>query len=273
MVVSSGEALSATLAHDLQTSLQSGTQILNLYGSTEVAADITCQEYQPGQQQVVNPDSTTYLHVDPPAASQTGDSSRSVHAGKANIAVGYPIAHMLVMVVCDESCGQPLSTEAQDERGPGSSSAASVAPGGPLADLSGGSWKLCGRGQRGEVWAAGPGVAAGYFGRPQLTAERFCSVPAASVWQWLQTKDAALLAGQGAGQDVSVAADAGASLTFFRMGDIGWVDEAGALHVTDRQDLQAKIRGGCAVSTRIKRMHLALYHAFGLMGLACFQYS
>ena len=70
-------------------------------------------------------------------------------------------------------------------------------------------------GQVGEICIGGPGVALGYLGRPELTAERFVPDPYAEV--------------------------PGARL--FRTGDLGRVRDDGEIEFLGRSDLQVKLRG------------------------------
>lgn len=66
-------------------------------------------------------------------------------------------------------------------------------------------------GEVGEIVIAGSGVARGYRNRPDLTAERFVVLPDGS--------------------------------RVYRTGDLGWFDDAGALHCLGRLDDQVKVRG------------------------------
>jgi non-ribosomal peptide synthetase-like protein len=71
-------------------------------------------------------------------------------------------------------------------------------------------------GETGELCIFGPGVAQGYLGQPELTAERFVANPLAKN-----------------------ACDA----RMYRTGDLGRIDAAGQLHYLGRADDQVKIRG------------------------------
>lgn len=68
-------------------------------------------------------------------------------------------------------------------------------------------------GLSGELCIAGPGLSAGYLHRPELTQEKFVTVPALD------------------------------GLRVYRTGDYAYVDEEGRLHFLGRQDGQLKIRG------------------------------
>ena len=72
------------------------------------------------------------------------------------------------------------------------------------------------QGEIGELCITGPGVAAGYLGRPELTAEKFLSNPWPSG-----IHDARL----------------------YRTGDLARIDEHGQIHCLGRADDQVKIRG------------------------------
>ena len=72
------------------------------------------------------------------------------------------------------------------------------------------------RGQTGELCITGPGLSAGYLGRPDLTAEKFLVNPWASG-----THDARL----------------------YRTGDLARIEEDGQVNCLGRTDDQVKIRG------------------------------
>ena len=71
-------------------------------------------------------------------------------------------------------------------------------------------------GESGEICISGPGVAVGYLGQPELTAQRFVAHPLAN-----ECDDARM----------------------YRTGDLGRIDAAGQLHYLGRADDQVKIRG------------------------------
>lgn len=72
----------------------------------------------------------------------------------------------------------------------------------------------CAPGEQGEICIAGTGLATGYLGQPQLTAEKFPTI------------------------------DAGGRPTrIYRTGDIGEADDRGVLHFRGRRDRQVKISG------------------------------
>lgn len=70
-------------------------------------------------------------------------------------------------------------------------------------------------GAQGEMFVGGPGVAQGYHGKPDVTAERFVADPFC----------------------------AGAGARLYRTGDLGWRDEDGAIYYGGRNDEQIKLRG------------------------------
>ena len=76
--------------------------------------------------------------------------------------------------------------------------------------------RLLARGETGELCISGPGVAAGYLGRPELTAEKFITNP------W--------------------AVDA-TEARIYRTGDLARIDDDGRVHCLGRADDQIKIRG------------------------------
>ncbi|HTJ69390.1 MAG TPA: amino acid adenylation domain-containing protein [Actinospica sp.] len=74
--------------------------------------------------------------------------------------------------------------------------------------------KPCAPGESGEICAAGDGLAVGYLGDPELTAEKFPTVEVA-----------------------------GTPVRVYRTGDVGVTDAAGVLHFRGRVDRQVKISG------------------------------
>jgi non-ribosomal peptide synthetase-like protein len=76
--------------------------------------------------------------------------------------------------------------------------------------------RLMPQGETGELCISGPGVAAGYLGRPDLTAEKFLDNP------WATTPHESRL---------------------YRTGDLARIDESGQIHCLGRTDDQVKIRG------------------------------
>ena len=76
--------------------------------------------------------------------------------------------------------------------------------------------RLLPQGETGELCITGPGVAAGYLGRPDLTAEKFLDNP------WAANEHESRL---------------------YRTGDLARIDEAGQIHCLGRTDDQVKIRG------------------------------
>ncbi|MGQ0722520.1 MAG: non-ribosomal peptide synthetase [Candidatus Eiseniibacteriota bacterium] len=146
LVISSGERLTADLIDGFQRRLP-GTRLVNLYGSSEVSADVTAW--------------------DAPARGGTGDAL-----------LGRPIANARIHVL--------------DERGRSA----------PI-------------GVPGEIVVGGAGLARGYLGRPELTAERFVADP--------------------------FAGRPGERL--YRTGDRGRIRADGNLEYLGRSDHQLKIRG------------------------------
>ena len=85
-----------------------------------------------------------------------------------------------------------------------------------LDTLAEGELRLAALGDTGELCITGPGVARGYLGREQLTAEKFVSNPWAS---------------------------SGAHARMYRTGDLARIDENGKVQCLGRTDDQVKIRG------------------------------
>jgi non-ribosomal peptide synthetase component E (peptide arylation enzyme) len=144
MCTSSGEPLPPDLARRFRRSAPRA-RLLNLYGSSEVAADATAHD------------------VD-------------VVTSGARVPIGYPISNMHVALRDD-------------------------------------AMRIVPRGAIGEICVAGPGVARGYFGRPDATAERFVPDPSASGGR------------------------------LYRTGDLGRLGASGALECLGRRDGQVKLRG------------------------------
>ncbi|HEY6527077.1 MAG TPA: amino acid adenylation domain-containing protein [Cellvibrionaceae bacterium] len=121
----SGEALPRQLAVEFRAQLPQAC-LLNVYGSTEVAADVT---YWPFTPTAALPDSAT-------------------------APIGFPIANVQVHL---------LGSDAQ-----------------PVAE-----------GCEGEIYVSGAALAAGYLHRPELTDERFVSLPAVAAGRLYRTGDRA----------------------------------------------------------------------------------
>jgi amino acid adenylation domain-containing protein len=142
----SGEALSRELAQRFRTGFPQA-RLLNLYGSSEVAADVTCHEV--GEQD-----------------------------GMGSTSIGKPISNTQIYVLDDHLRPVPI-------------------------------------GVRGQIYAGGDGLAAGYWNRPELTADRFVANP--------------------------LAAELSARL--YRTGDLGRWRQNGDLDYLGRVDSQVKLRG------------------------------
>lgn len=242
LVVSSGEPLPPGLLAGMQQLLPPGCRVLNLYGSTEVAADCTAfdctawrpqqgeqvqQQEQPAQQQP-QADAPDQQQQAQPAAGQADQQQR--------VPVGQPISGMLVAVLAPE--------DNADAAADGSSGRAlgQPQPHAEAAGTAGGERAVLPLGSIGEVAVAGAGLAAGYL----------CRHPAAEAAQQqrlvrLPTKQ--LAQAQAAGASVAAAADLPPAfwqqgrVRAFLTGDLGWLDAAGCLHLLGRRDHQVKISG------------------------------
>jgi len=144
--ISSGEALTADLVERFHA-LVPGGRLLNLYGSSEVSADVTFFECK----------------------SRDGD--------KAKIPLGLPIANTQVHLL--DSSLQPVPV-----------------------------------GVPGEIYVGGDNLARGYYGRPDLTAERFIPSPLAEF-----------------------------PGTLYQTGDLGRRRSDGQIEYAGRSDQQVKVRG------------------------------
>jgi amino acid adenylation domain-containing protein len=99
-------------------------------------------------------------------------------------------------------------------------------------------------GRVGEIWVAGPSVAAGYWGRPEESAATF----------------GARLASE----------DGGGGGTYLRTGDLGFLDEAGELFVTGRQKDLLVLRGRNVYPQDVEAVAEAGHPALRLGGAAAF---
>ena len=229
LAVSSGEVLVSALLAELQQVLPRGCHILNLYGSTEVAADCTafdCTAWQPG---------TAAAAAGAAAGgSEAGRDSGQLAAGTLErVPVGQPIGGTLVVVL------EPAASEVDE--GPGSGDAGADPPAAPAA--AAGQRTVVPLGRLGDVAVAGVGLAAGYLRRHPAAA-------AAQAQRFVDLPTAQLRAAQQAGGSVAAAPDLPAafweqdSTRVFLTGDLGWLDSGGCLHLAGRRDHQVKISGG-----------------------------
>ncbi len=209
LVVSSGEPLGWELARQLLACVPPGCAVLNLYGSTEVAAD--CSWFQ-------------LPHADA-ASLDTAAMGAAAAPQRGSVPAGRPIASTLI-------CVARLAEEGGDERG--------AEGGGPAA------LRLCCRGEPGEVCVAGAGLAAGYLHDDARTAQRFPLVTAAAAGDdddqaslQLAVVEAPSDHGGGNGGDggghaaeaagpLARALFSAAGLRVFRTRDLGLIDAQGA---------------------------------------------
>ena len=109
----------------------------------------------------------------------------------------FTTAHLLEVADCDTPGGLPIGR-------PVSATQVYVVADG----------RICGPGEEGEICVGGAGLATGYLGQPELTAEKFAAI----------TVD---------GEPVRV----------YHTGDVGFQDASGVLHFRGRADRQVKVRG------------------------------
>lgn len=230
LAVSSGEALAPELLSELQQLLPAGCRILNLYGSTEVAADCTafdCTTWRPplidgGQQ--------------PP--------------GAARVPVGQPIGGTLVAVLA-----APAADEADSSPSSGNSAAGEQRAVLPVGSV-------------GEVALAGAGLAAGYLGAHPAAAaaqqQRFVELPTTQLQAALQAGGSVVAAADLPGDFWQQG-----SARCFLTGDLGWLDASGCLHLAGRRDHQVKISGAAGLGHRLPASAPALQAWPVLFWLPC----
>ncbi|GAB4818312.1 hypothetical protein N2152v2_005358 [Parachlorella kessleri] len=274
LVVSSGEPLTPSLLARMQALLPQGTTILNLYGSTEAAADCTafdCTSWQPGSP------GRAWEAAARPAGAAGSTAGPHPAMASAGVPVGTHIDGMWVGVMTS-TAEAGLSKMEPDfqldpKAGPWGPGEESQSPTASEAGTPGPGDATCGS-QVGEVVVGGVGLAAGYLHQPAATARRFVKVPMASLlasgrllgcqtvaWpaerELLQPGDASVVAaavqGSGAllveagaaagGPDAGWAHAGSGTVRCFRTGDLGYVDAAGQLRLCGRRDLQVKIGG------------------------------
>lgn len=230
LAVSSGEPLPPSLLADMQQLLPPGCRILNLYGSTEVAADCTafdCTLWGPEQQLDTAPQ-----QVQAAEQQQQGDAQppeQLVH--QPRVPVGQPVSGMLVAVLAPE----PDSDAAL--------ASGSQAPAQQAGGAAGGERAVLPLGCVGQVTVTGTGLAAGYLCRhptaEQAQQQRFVQLPT------LQLAQAGAAGGSvAAATDLPPAFWQQDSVRAFLTGDLGWLDASGCLHLRGRRDHQVKISGG-----------------------------
>ncbi len=205
-IVSSGEPLPWRLAKRLQAAAPTA-RLLNLYGSCETGADATACNISAllaARPQIQNSSSSaggnSALAAEERAAGSAcggaadlagataaaaADAARGGDGdGDAAAPAGRPILTTIVAIVRfgeTDSDGETDSCSSGCRAAP-PTAAQKVAAGGADDALP----PLAAAGEIGEVWVAGPGVAAGYVGSPPAAAAaRFATVPAAALLQHL----------------------------------------------------------------------------------------
>ena len=206
VAVSSGEPLPPSLLADLQRLLPFGCRILNLYGSTEVAADCTafdCTDWRPSTQQ-----------------PQQQQPQQQLAAER--VPVGQPITGTLIAVLAGDS----------SPTGEGSDGSPRPA----------GAWDVAPLGTVGEVAVAGAGLAAGYLCcSPDATAvqqRRFIRLPTQKLQQAAQAGGSV-----SAARDLAALFGGEPTTPLFLTGDLGRLDASGCLHLLGRRDHQVKVSG------------------------------
>lgn len=192
-VISSGESLTWQLAEQLQSALPRA-RLLNIYGCCEIGADSTFYDFtaaqpldvpismrkgspmqqrqqhhhhiQPSQQDDEHFKPASDLCMEPPRISASRQSSPLQARPKVvpkYVPTGRPLPSVSVRIM------QQTAAEAAH----GGTASNSIAR--PETEVLLPS--MAESGCEGEVWVAGPGVAAGYLGETELTAARFVRLP------------------------------------------------------------------------------------------------
>eukprot|EP00887_Chlorella_sp_A99_P006889 scaffold2.g6889.t1 len=254
VAVSSGEPLAPALLRRLQAALPACCRLLNLYGSTEAAADVTfadvtsysCSKGQQGQGQ----QATQELgRLEQRQREQLGQGSGAAEG----VPVGHPISNTLVAILLQLEEGegegaQPPAPQQQNKAQPESAAAAGAASAGDGVAALPTWWRPLAAGEVGEVVVGGPAVAAGYLTAPAPASHRFQRLPCPAGGQrqlLRQLRDKVAAGGRAVavGEVTRASKLASPGLPVFRTGDLGWLDGAGCLHLCGRADLQAKFAG------------------------------
>jgi hypothetical protein len=243
LVVSSGEPLSWRLARQLQDALPLGCTLLNIYGSTEVAADCTAFEvpFLREEEGLGTEDSTTGSRQAGQGAAGAEGAAQAARQGY--VPAGRPIDGFQLAIIATAAAegGGGSATQPKDsELNPNQPAAAAAGAGAPGSSANT-STPACSTpgprvlpaGQAGEIWVAGAGLAAGYLDSPELTSRRFVQL------QLDRASAQHLLLPPGAAPQLQA--------RYFRTGDLGFIGPAdGLLHVLGRRDHQARLLAPCS---------------------------
>ena len=225
----SGEALPLALLSRFFAAAPEAT-LLNLYGSTEVAADVAWAELTKAS-----------------ASGGGGASSDAQILANRPTPIGVPLPGCMIELLDPDSLRRVGGAATADDGCDGGSDGGCDCGSDGFDDATASAAEIVG-----EIFVSGPFLADGYLRMPEATVASF---------PWL--RDAS---GIGSGHFVVVADGGGASsggTRFFRTGDFAYLSGGGALHFVGRRDQQVKLHG-----QRIELLEVeAAMHAATVLGL------